>query len=193
MSYVSASGGAIADRLQMAQDFVPGWGYAGRQLQGGHKYKAGLAFAVGLVVLLLFLIGLPTAIGIAASRNSGFNDGSGMSWRGMGAAGTDTIRRSDAYSYPRSADKSDTFLNHGVGPEFVEQPNYLLGQEDMQRHALTKWNRLKQTGSPVSDWPTFWAAYKAENSDDLGASMYDFGSDGFKGSAKELRGAGLGR
>jgi hypothetical protein len=192
MSYVSASGGGFADVLKKGRYVVPLWGYAAGQLDDGNKIAAGLLVAAGAIIVMLFVVGLPTAIGVAAYRASGFQDG-GMAWRGMGAAGTDTVKRSDGYSWSRSADKKDTFLNHGVGPEFVEQPNYLLGQEDMQRHALSKWNHLKASGSPVSDWPTFWAAYKAENSDDLSASMYDFGSDGFKGSAKELQGAGLGR
>lgn len=194
MSYVSASGGAAVDVLDKGHYLVPLWGYAADQLRSGHRIYGGVLAVAGLIVVLLFLVGLPTAIGVAAARKSGFQDGSGMAWRGMGAAGTDTIKPSDPiFGYPRGANKKDTFLNHGVGPEFVEQPNYLLGQEDMQRHALTQWNRMKSSGAAVSDWPTYWAAYKAENADDLSASMYDFGSDGFKGSAKELRGAGLGR
>lgn len=192
MSYVSTSGGGLSEVLHSGRFIVPGWGYAKEQLSMGNRVKAGALAALGVVVVLLFFVGLPTAIGVAAARKSGFSD-EGIAWRGMGAAGTDTVKRSDGYSWARSADKKDTFLNHGVGPEFVEQPNYLLGQEDMQRHALTKWNNLKASGAAVSDWPTFWAAYKAENADDLSASMYDFGSDGFKGSSKELRAAGLGR
>lgn len=33
----------------------------------------------------------------------------------------------------------------------------------MQRDALGKWNFLKGSGKPVSDWATFWASYKADN------------------------------
>jgi hypothetical protein len=110
----------------------------------------------------------------------------------MGAAGTRTIQRSDSYAWKGSPNKEETFLNHGVGPEFVEQPNYLLGQEDLQRTALRKYTTLKASGAPVSDWPTFWAAYKTENADDLSASMYDFGADGFKGTSRDLRTAAIG-
>lgn len=196
MSYSSTSGGAWSDVGHFAgklQDVVPGWGFASRKLTLGNPSWTTIAMAVVAMLVGAFVIIVAAKGLVQLPMKSGFNDGSGMSWRGMGAAGTDTIRRSDGYSYPKSADKKDTFLNHGVGPEFVEQPNYILGQEDMQRHALSKWNHLKLTGAAVSDWPTFWAAYKAENADDLSASMYDFGSDGFKGSAKELRGSGLGR
>lgn len=197
MSYVSASGGSglavVGNLAGKLQDVVPGWGYASRKLTLGNPSTGSIALAVVAMLVGAFIVVMAFKGFVQMFMTSGFQDGNGIAWRGMGAAGVDTIRRSDGYSYPRSADKKDTFLNHGVGPEFVEQPNYLLGQEDMQRHALSKWNRLKQSGAAVSDWPTFWAAYKAENSDDLGASMYDFGSDGFKGSAKELQGAGLGR
>lgn len=195
MSYVSSGGaGSAASVFTTLGHVVPGFTLIGQSIETGNKSKLGLGVGIFIVTvgILIATVGISSTLIGSSDKKSGFSSDD-IGWRGMGAANSDTVRRSDAYSWARSADKGDTFLNHGVGPEFVEQPNYLLGQEDMLRHALTKWNNLKASGALVSDWPTYWAAYKAENADDLSASMYDFGSDGFKGSAKELRSAGIGR
>lgn len=181
MSYVTSYGGnGATDMLQTAGNVVPLWAYAGRKMAAketsGWQNMAliGSALVVGALLATAMFIGFPVALAFAIPA-SGMASNPGHSWRGTGAAGTNTIKRSDSYAWAGSPNKMDTFLGRGVGPEFVEQPNYVLGQENMQRSALSKYTRLKAQGAQVGSWPVFWAAYKAENSDDLDTSMYDFG------------------
>jgi hypothetical protein len=189
MSYVTSYGGGSAGSLlQQAGNVVPGWAYAGRKLVAGEshsgldKLKIGLSIGAGVVAILLLIVGLKYA--------DDHRKKSGMTSQWLGARHPNEVRLTDLGRSRLTTEKKDTFLGHGVGPEFVEQPNYVLGQEDMQRTALSKWNRLKAQGAQVADWKTFWAAYRAENSDDLDASMYDFG-DGF--DSKKLEKSTLGR
>ena len=183
MSYVtSSSGGVELPKLHVVLEkagmIVPGWAYASKKLVEGNKGMAALGVGLGIVAIMLMMAGW-----VAYTAKSG------MTSQWLGARHPNEIRLSDNYARPRGNDKTDTFLGHGVGPEFVEQPNYVLGNEDLLRTALNKFNRLKAQGAQVSDWKTFWAAYRAENSDDLDNSMYDFG-DNF--DSKKLRGASIG-
>lgn len=201
MSYVTTSGGGLGETgalLQKAGNFVPGWLYAGKKMSvaassnqkmsKSDMVKTGLAVAAGVVAVLLLVLGLPIAIGIAEARAK---PKSGMTTQWLGARHPNEVRLSDGIlGNPSSGMKHDTFLGGNVGPEFVEQPNYVLGNENMMRTALAKYNRLKASGAQVSDWKTYWAAYSADNSDDLSDSLYDFGADGF--NPKALRKAGVG-
>lgn len=197
MSYVTTSGGGLAESghlLKKIGNVVPGWGYAGRKmvaaakdgvpLSNADKLKAGLAIAAGVAVVLL-LISLMASTGVLASKQSK----SGMTSQWLGVRHPDEIRLTDNYARPGGNNKHDTFLGHNVGPEFVEQPNYVLENEDLNKSAILKYNRLKAQGAQVSDFKTFLAAYRAENGTDLETSMYDFG-DGF--DSKKLRSAGIG-
>lgn len=200
MSYVTTSGGGLAESghlLEKIGNVVPGWGYAGRKLVASSKdssplsnvdkVKVGLAIAAGVAVVLL-LISLMASTGILAAKQEKLEK-SGMTSQWLGVRHPNEIRLTDNYARPGGNDKHDTFLGHGVGPEFVEQPNYVLENEDLNKSAILKYNRLKAQGAQVSDFKTFLDAYRAENGTDLSSSMYDFG-DGF--DSKKLRRAGLG-
>ena len=188
MSYVTSYGGGnIGDMMQVAGNFVPGFAYAGRltdepgyQLLSLNGAKAMLAIGAGIVAVLLMISGFPVLwerIGMSPVTKSG------MTAPGVWMGAQHNIQRSDVYGDKKRSTAISPFLGSGVGPEFVEQPNYVLGNENMQRTALVKYNRLKLSGAAVGTWPVFWAAYKTENSDDLDSSMYDFG-DGMIDSKK---------
>jgi hypothetical protein len=143
-------------------------GESGYQMLSLDGAKAMVAGALGVVAVMLMVVKLHEIV----------MPKSGMVGYGQWLGAQHNIQRSDVYGdKKRTAAISPFFSGNAVGPEFVEQPNYVLGQQDMMRTALTKFNRLKSSGAPVGAWAPYWAAYQAENADDLSASMYDFGDD----------------
>lgn len=106
-----------------------------------------------------------------------------QSFQGIGAAGTRTIKRSDAYEFmgnkPQSGDKHDTFLNTmGSGPVFNDVPNYVLRKENRMQSALHAYAKLRKssegTNRPLPSWNSYWADWqKSQNYDYSGRSMYD--------------------
>ena len=187
MSYVTNYGGgetaaSLGAVLKKVGNVVPLWRAAGRLLKApGYDVKSAATFAVAGYAVVGTLLLLAMVAGISSWFGKNWN--SGMVGGGQWLGAQHDIQRSDVYGDKKRSTAISPFLGSGVGPEFVEQPNYILGNENMQRTALAKFNRLKMSGAAVSTWPVFWAAYKADNSDDLDSSMYDFG-DGMIDSKK---------
>lgn len=184
--YGGEDGGHLVENAKQAvRLLVPGAAF----MQDNARMS--MKWIVGLIVVVLFLLMMFVAWPVVAAKLSGFQGYSGpiqtlgelTPWGGApGAAGTNTIKLSDPYhdaGYGTlKRDKTrDSFLGSSPGPEFVEQPNYVLGQENMLRTALNNFSRLKAKGL-AGDWTSYWANYQAENADDLSASLYDFGDDG---------------
>jgi hypothetical protein len=176
--------------------FIPGVAYAMEHRDVMWKR------VVGIIVALLFLFVFISAI-YGWVKMGGFQGYVGQSpgiqtmgyayaWGGAPGAAKN-IKLSDPYHDAGAGKARDTFLGGNVGPEFVEQPNYILGQENMMRTALNNFQRLKAKGL-AGDWASYWKNYQAENADDLSASLYDFGDDGFEGltNAAKMRKAALG-
>lgn len=201
MSYVTDSsygGGAKLDELmEFGVSLVPGLGYVRRVAKPGFEMTS-VAGALALASVLVGVFLLSSIASGWAAWGIGYKSGMVGNGQWLGARHPNEIRLSDSSMMGSTAgrrDKRDTFFSgNAVGPEFVEQPNYVLGNENLMRTALSKFNRLKAQGAAVGTWPVFWAAYKAENSDDLDGSMYDFGDDnatsGF--DPHKLRVAGIG-
>jgi hypothetical protein len=191
-------GGASKDDVADAVGLlVPGAAFAwkNRPLSGYAPSKDNWKFYLGLLVAVVFLlVAVPMLHQKLAGEGMSVQTlGRGYVWGGPpGAAGTSTIKRSDALGDTGSREKAaDTFLGRSFGPEFNEQPNYVLGQQNHERVALNKYSKMKAAWKPIRDdkgnvinplpsWSTVWKQYRNENSDDLEASLYDFG-DGFEG------------
>lgn len=188
---VGTSGGAmnldsvksgLSSLLDMGGWVVPGWTKLSTRVR-----EASVPTLIGLlIVAVMFGVLAWYGLGGIYHRLAGFQGMSVQSlgnpaiWGPGGAAGTALIQLSDPNHDPKfGSDMKQAFLNQGSGPEFAEQPNYVLGNENMQRTALNQFARLKAKGL-VNDWPTFWADYRANHADDLDVSLYDF-NDGMAG------------
>ena len=210
---VGTSGGALDKEmlktvLHKGGWIVPAWSNLAGQVDrvsGMTGVKGGLA-KFGMVVASLLALAVTLiffSYSIKEWSSKGFQGmatqtlGNPAIWGPGGAAGTSLIKLSDPNHDPKiGTSMNQAFLGAQMGPEFVEQPNYVLGNENMQRTALNQFSRLKAKGL-AADWPTFWADYKANNADDLDVSMYDFGDGmadrpGAVHTSKALKKAGLG-
>jgi hypothetical protein len=182
-SFVVSTGGSVTGGGNMAMvDKIAGVIAPATVYNAAKSIHVGLAIAYLVVMIVVWIMAFSGIVSVIAPGGVFFGTKTRDIEEGIGAAGTRTVKLSDAYGLgataSRAMDKTDTFLGGLEPPVFNDVPNHVLRKENRMQSALHAYGKLRKEAEgnsrPLPSWNDYWSDWqKTQNYDYSGRTMYE--------------------